>query len=106
MANGVSTSLCRADCCPRLAFTDDGKTGAVTADRDRDDVYVDDTTVSIRFSREQLQVLADELAKHSIVPANLNQYVISPKDNVGSSDYTIEGTASDNTGVDTKEGDQ
>ncbi len=68
MNSGASISICRSKCCPRLAFTDDGKTGAVTADREQGYVYVDDSTVSIRLTREHLQVLGDEVAKHGVAP--------------------------------------
>lgn len=60
-------TLCRSGCCPQLAFTDDGQVGAITADRAEDDVYVDDGTVTIRFNRDQLQVLANTLAENGIV---------------------------------------
>lgn len=68
MKSRPSVTLCRAGCCPRLALTDDGLVGAITADRAEDDVYVDDGTVTIRFTRDQLQVLANELASNGIFP--------------------------------------
>ena len=60
--------LCRSNCCPQLSISDDGKVGAISAEREKDDVYVDPSTVIIRFTRGQLQKLADELAAFGFRP--------------------------------------
>lgn len=65
----MAMSLCRKNCCPRISFSDDGRTAVVFADSEEDDVIIEGTTVGIRFTREQLQVLVDEVVEHGILPS-------------------------------------
>jgi len=59
--------LCRSNCCPQISFSDDDQAAMISADRTKDDVFVDETLVGIRFTRPQVQRLADELFKKGFI---------------------------------------
>lgn len=60
---------CRDGCCPRLVFSDDGKTALLDADVKKDDVILSAEAVGIRLNPEHMQMVSDELARHGVVPS-------------------------------------
>lgn len=65
---GIMVMMCRKSCCPEINFAPDKRRAMISADVVKDDVVLSGDTVGIRFRAEQLQQLANELARNGYLP--------------------------------------